>query len=104
MPRARHASSGQRYAPRPGDLPRRSTESVPSAARTTRMSSRFALTSRHATQVRCGTALATILLLLAAEQGAVLILELVLVRGQRLRFDLGHEIVADRLLILFDRR
>ena len=44
MPRVRHASSGQRYAPRPGALPRRSTESRPSASRTTRMRSRFALT------------------------------------------------------------
>src|SRR5437762_1012249 len=102
MPRVRQASSGQRYAPRPGALPRRSTESLPSASRTTRMSSRFALTCRHATHVRCGTALTTILLLLAAEQGPVFVFKLVLVRRQRLGFDLGDEVVADRLLVLFD--
>src|SRR5258708_39583519 len=105
MPRVRHAAWGQRYAPRAGAVPRMSAESRPSASRTTRSNSRFALTRRPATQVRCGTFLTAILLLLAAEQGAVLLFELVLVGRQRLRLDLRDEIVADRLLVLFgDRR
>src|SRR5207244_1154267 len=53
-PRSRHPASGSRYAPRPGALPRRSTESSPRGERTTRTSSRLGRVVRQATQVRCG--------------------------------------------------
>src|SRR6266542_4105092 len=103
-PRARHASSGHRYAPRPGASPRRSTESPPLGPLTTRISSRFGLVRRHATQVRCGTLLTPIPLLLTAEERAVFLLQLVFVGRQRLRLDLRDEVVTDRLLVLFHHR
>src|SRR5688572_16684376 len=106
-PRARHAGSGQTYAPRPEALPRRSTESVPSGDRTILTSSRFARTVRHATHVLCGgvcVALPIFLLLLSAEKRTVLFLELVLVGHRRLHLDLGDEVVADRGLFLLGTR
>src|SRR5262245_15622253 len=102
-PRSRHAGSGQRYAPRPDDFPRRSTDRSPvPAARTIRMRSRFTRSVRHATQVRCGTrrtGLAPIAPLLPAQESAVLFLQLGLVRHRRLRLRLDHQILADRVVV-----
>src|SRR5439155_23547469 len=118
-PRSRHSGSGSRYAPRPGALPRRSTESSPAGERTTRTSSRLARVVRQATQVRCGgwgapppiprrppfawgpggeaprplTALGS--LLLAPEERTVLFIQVLLIRLGGFGFDLCHEIVAD---------
>src|SRR5688500_178369 len=112
-PRSRQASSGSRYAPRPGALPRRSTVSSPEGDRTMRTSSRFARTVWQATHVRCGRGrratpavpfgLTAFLLLLGSQERSIFFVQLLLVRHRGLGLDLGDEVVTG-LGVLLDRR
>src|SRR5688500_13650676 len=112
-PRSRHASSGSRYAPRPGALPRRSTVSSPEGDRTMRTSSRFARTVWQATHVRCGrgrratpapVGLTAFLLLLGSQERSIFFVQLLLVRHRGLGLDLGDEVVAGLCVLLHRRR
>src|SRR5687767_1302623 len=113
-PRSRQASSGSRYAPRPGALPRRSTVSSPEGDRTMRTSSRFARTVWQATHVRCGRGrratpavpfgLTAFLLLLGSQERSIFFVQLLLVGHRGLGLDLGDEVVAGLCVFLHRRR
>src|SRR5688572_5168692 len=112
-PRSRQASSGSRYAPRPGALPRRSTVSSPEGDRTIRTSSRFARTVWQATHVRSGRGRGAtpavpfgrpaFLFPLGSRDRSIFFVQLLLVRHRGLGLDLCDEVVTG-LGVFFDRR